>query len=179
MKKLLLILPVLTLLNFSDNNIYNFTFKSLKLSITINNQGTILKDNIKDDKHIFAHFTGPTVESSEGLVDPSYGIIIEKLPNDADPILYYINTMINVFNKYRENKVPKFTNEDKFMKLPNSCGTEFDFQYENGVFHTIFFIASVYKGYGIKIIGDTSKKTYSKMKPIFIDRLKTIEVEIK
>ncbi len=179
MKKLLIILPILFLFGFSDDKVYKFSFKSLKLSISINDPEIILKDNLKDDKHIFAHFTGPTVESPEGLINPSYGIIIEKVPNDADPILYYINTLINVFNNYGENKIPKFSNKDKFMKLPNSCGTEFDIKYPDGVIHTIFVIVSVYKGYGIKIIGDTTKKTYSKMKPIFIDRLKTIEVDVK
>lgn len=107
-------------------------------------------------------YVSPVTDKNGTQINSSFGIVLQKVPEDAEVIMGYVNQLIR-FGVYEDHKIPQFTNDDDFMKIPNSCGTIFDLKYPDGTSHTVLFIASAYKGIAITIIADTTSDTFQSL----------------
>lgn len=170
MKKILLTILLMPSIVFASQ-----TIKFNKTEITFDEHSFKLYKNGGDENRATYIYTSPRIDKDGIKINSSFGIIIEKVPDDADPIVGYDYRMIQ-FDALKDNKVPKFTNRDDFMKIPNSCGTIFLKKY-NGMMHKVLFVISIKNNIAITIIADTTEDTFSTLEAEYKNMIKSFKVK--
>ncbi len=175
MKKAIIIFTFLPVFIFAGHkNILKLKYGKLTIKVNIKNWTFRKKARIRNGRAFI--IAGPKINSHKYRlsVTPSIGIVIEKLRNKPNPIIYFTikRNMLGI----RKNIIKMYSNSDHFITMPNSMGCLGKIKPNPNVILNRLVVTSVYGKYGIFIICDSVEDTYKRVEKDIHNILKSIKL---